>query len=556
MSDIMSNDIFDFNKSKIFIDLLKNYNITVKNDEYSIQFGNYYNNREEYYKYIDNKLFEFVNTTLNADKNTDINRIVKNFEYLHNLKITELEEKIGIKEIWDLDKLTSPSKKRYKYIKYVYDEIFNKKRLNQDNKTFIEFFQINLLKSNISTFVILLTILNKIKKYNNDNNILNIIEEEIGELFDDEKYVKNLINFIQSEYISCENEIDIQEGNIKKKNIKFLILKMKSGGYLFFNSYLKNLYEKYSHKIDILDIEKDRKFVNYLIFIVRENTEKIYLIINKLLLTMKDYLDDMEDSYYNLINYNKIAIKNDTNKYTDKEIDNLKRNCVNINITKYIMKENEKIYKCNIPKEVLIYYDILKSYYNARYLDRIMEIDYLESTIKIKMNFDKKYTFEMNLFQYSILKLIYDNKETKLINIINKTKIECEIVEKIINGFLKIELIKRTDENINDIKFIINNNFCHEKTNLNIVHKINKININDNNYLFQKNKVIYCNLIDILKKIKDKCNETTLNEKLLKRIPFKFTNEEVLNEIKNGINIGDIKKIINNENDIYYKFTI
>lgn len=539
-------------KSKEFIDILQNYNISIKNNGYSEQFKNYYNNKSEYDNFIKNKIICFINNVLNSDDKADVNKIIKNFEYLGNIKLNEIYEKIGIKEICDLDKSKNNTEKRKIYNKYLYEIIINEKRKNQNKKSFVKYFQINILKSNIQSLIILTTILKRIEKYNNKNNISNkyILEIKgvISELFDDDKYISKFIQYINNEYKN--DEYDSQESK-KKKDIQQLILNMKSCGYLFFNKYLHSLYEKYFYKIDILEIEQDRKFVNYLIFTMKDSGEKVSIIVNKLLLLMKDYLDDIEDCYYNLLNYNKIDIKLSSNKYTKEDVNKLKRSCVNFNITKLLGKNNKNIYECNIPKEIAIYNDILKSYYDARYLDRIMKIDHLESFVKIRMHFDKTYTFEMNLLQYTILKLIYENNGTTINEIINNSKVNEELVEKIINGFLKLQLIKRTDENIDKTIFVINDNFCHEKTRLNIIHKINKITIIDNQYLFKKDKVIYCNIIDMLKKTLKIHSFEEIYENLHKRVPFKFTEDEVYTEITNGVNIEDIKKLEENDVSLY-----
>lgn len=539
-------------KSTEFINILQNYNISIKSNGYSEQFKNYYGNRPEYDNFIQNKITCFINNILNSDNEADVNKIIKNFEYLTSLRLNEVYEKIGIKEICDLDKSKNNSEKRKMYNKYLYEIIINEKRKNQNNKNFIEYFQINILKSNIPSLIILTTILKRIEKYNKKNDINNenilTIKKTASELFDDDKYINNFIQYINNEYKN--DEYDCQD-SIKKKDIRQLILNMKSCGYLFFNKYLQSLYGKYLHKIDILEIEQNRKFVNYLIFTMRDSEEKVSIIVNKLLLLMKDYLDDIEDCYYNLLNYNKIDIKLSSDKYTKEDVNKLKRSCVNFNITKLLPKNDKNIYECNIPKEIAIYNDILKSYYNARYLDRIMKIDHLESFVKIRMQFDKTYIFEMNFLQYTILKLIFENDGVTINEIINNSKVNKEFIEKIINGFLKLQLIKRTNNNIDKTIFIINNDFCHEKTRLNIIHKINKITTMDDQYLFKKDKVIYCNIIDMLKKTLKIHSFEEICQNLNKRVPFKFTEDEVHTEITKGINIEDIKKLEENNLILY-----
>ena len=132
--------MFDSEKSEEFIKLLKTYNVSVKNSEYSNQFTNYYSDRKKYDEFINNKIYSYIDNKLNTNKEIDLNEIIKNFEYLRSMKLNNVLDKIGIKEIFDLDKTKTDSEKRKIYNNILYNTILNQKRANQNNCNFLNFF--------------------------------------------------------------------------------------------------------------------------------------------------------------------------------------------------------------------------------------------------------------------------------------------------------------------------------------------------------------------------------------------------------------------------------
>ena len=535
------DDLFDENKKNIFIDFLRPYGIDIKKNEYTRQFINYHNNNEKYENYIEIELKKFFNETLMTDIKMDINGVIENIKNLINLKMDDTIEKIGLKEILDI-KNEKKYNKISKYNKYLYFCVLKEKRKNQDNDFLINYVIKNVDKLRIPSILTLCKIKDKMKYIFRDNiEEINNFEEMIFEMFDDEKTIKKFLGYIRSINEKVQENYENEEEEIKE-NLKYLLRNMRCDGYLFFNNFLKNLYNTHKGKLDIEDITRDKKLVNYLIYLTKNYKKDSSLTTNKILLSMKMFLDDIESSYFDTLNYRKINIKNTSEKYKNINKNEIKRNKINFVVLRNSLQEN-KLYNCNVPKDILLYSDILNSYYKARYPDRKLNMDWLSSTIIVKIKFDvEDFILEMNMLQYEILKLIIDgNGETDLCKIIEKTEIDLDVIEKIINGFLKLEIIKRTNENINRTKFIKNEIFSHKNNRLNIVQKITSIeNVEEKSYLFEKSKIIYCNLIDFMKK--NSLSYFTIEElfNITKdRLKFEITKEEIFHEIKYGIDVKE-----------------
>ena len=151
------------------------------------------------------------------------------------------------------------------------------------------------------------------------------------------------------------------------------------------------------------------------------------------------------------------------------------------------------------------------------------------------------------------LKIIFINPNINIQKIVERLKINIEEIEDIINEFLDINLIKRTenDNNINEIKFIINKMFSYKQNYFSILKKQKNNNQEiENNNLFEKNKVIYSCLINLLKK-SEKLEFSEIYTELSKRLPFKISVKELNDEINKGKEINDILEELNEKYKTY-----
>ena len=276
-----------------FIKLINKYNISVKKNEYTEQFNNYYYNKSKYDEYIKNKICSYIREKLTSLNNIDINEIISNFNYLINTKINNIYEDIGITEIIEINTQRGYNN-RSVYNKYLYDIILKDKRENQNNKDFATYFSESVENINIDSLSKMSALLERINFFSikNENvfiDDINNIRIIISEMFDEEENINKLIKYIQNMYINDDESYELTPN---KKNIKYLLNNMKCDGYLFFKNYLTFIKNKYrTNKINIMDVNKDRKIINYFILILKDKKSNISIIINKLLLNIKIYIN-------------------------------------------------------------------------------------------------------------------------------------------------------------------------------------------------------------------------------------------------------------------------
>lgn len=471
--------MFDSCNIDNFSNILKKYDIDLSQSEYIVQFNNYYGNKKEYYNFIKNKLCEYFSKKLEGYEKVDINEIILNFEQCIYKKSLVIFDELGISDIINIDvKNKRNRRKRYIYEKNLYEVIFFNERKCQENKIFIDYFSSKIECVNIPSLIKLCKIIERGKRvyFREDDKLehLNNLSLHVTELFDNDKNINKLIKYIQEYYVNEEDNIYEYELTKNKKDLNYLIGIMKGGGYIFFVNYENKIRKKYlnEHGLDI--IRKDQKLVNYFIIVLKNSKKTITTTITSILSRIRNYLQDVEDCYYNLLNYRKLDVKVKSEKYKKVNTEKLERNKVYFNISRnnYLKtkeeKEESKIF--NLPTDLKLYDDVLSSYYSSRYLDRSMFIDNNRSSVIFTIKFGlRKFTFNMNFYQYSILKVICKVKDVNLKKIIEKTNLEIDIIEKVLDDLLEIELIKKTDGEIENIEYKINDHFSSEKSVINII---------------------------------------------------------------------------------------
>lgn len=465
------------NDNNSFNDFLNQHGMKSVDNTYSIQFNNYYNgNKNEYYNNINRIIEEYIMNNIKHIniKNTEINEIVNTLWNLTSKKSQDVYKDTNLTEIINIDTYKNiKQKNRLYYIKLYSLILIN---IFGQNNDFVTFITKNIKHINIQAIANLIIILTRLETYvakqNNDlhKNQINAIVTTIQNYFDSEKNIIKLINFVQENFIGT-NELDNTYNMTQnKRNIKHVINIIKQNGYLFFDEYQKYLINKYNRISNINKemLTKDQKLVNYLIIIMKDNKNVLEITCKKLL-NSRLYLQDIEDSYYNTLNYRKININIDSDKYKKINVENLERNIVNLNVVRQIYSERTNEFE--LPSDISIYVNILKAYYLARYLDRKLEINNYNSSVIVAIEFDEKsYNIEMNFYQYAILKLIYKNVGIKQEKILNKLGIDENIIINILNSLLDIELITNTNKQkkLRNMEFKINNKFTYKQNSFNI----------------------------------------------------------------------------------------
>lgn len=368
------------------------------------------------------------------------------------------------------------------YKNTIYDNIISTKFLiNKKEYT---------LQNIVKLFFNDITVNNKLMLLNTllSNNKLDIIYNKI--LQDDNVILKLLHEF-------QHNEIDIN--NIIKYNETLDIFVFNK-----FKNYYKNKYSTINSTnttFNDTEINNDIEIINKLL---NNNLDKNN-ITRIMLLTIKTLLDNVKSNYYDNNNYRKINIKNETSKYTNFDITN-----VNKNNTYFDVKNSNEImynYK-ELDKHIDIHTDMFTCYYNARYPDRNISYDYVQSSMFVKTSFlQQQYCIHMSVIQYVVLDIIINNKfKIFQYHDFDDLNIDNNVLKIIISGFIKIELLFNYKTG-----FILNNSFEHDNPTFSIYYLLmnqlnNNINTNDNKIVCDDKFTRFDNLINIVHNhIKNSC---------------------------------------------------
>lgn len=506
-------------------------------------------------KYIDN-IYETINV-----KNADINYYIENINSKSKIKFKQVIREIDIDHlITMMDYKDKNPNSKYKYFLNEYYKYFNMKIVNgiyafASNPELHLHEQIDEHWSNINfeNLINFTYALNSMKYFSqNVENFQQIIETK----FDSKDNIKKLIEYIYSNFVEDQendlsDEFNEENTNEKKFNFRFVIDNLKSNGFSLFEEYFSQLKIRYKQQINIDHIKKDKKLIYYFMQIVsNKGANSVNRYVNDMLIRIRDYIYDLEDSYSNNQAYQKIRIEKNSEKYAELDLSQLKRENYNFTILKYCFAD-EILGKFKPNSKIEPYLDIFRAYYKSRYPDRDYEIDILKSTLITKMKFDKIYYIHMALIQYIVLDIIMKsgNEGIEIMDISSQTDIPVTSLQETINSLIKIKLVGRssTDGSIENIKIVPNKNFTYEKNKISIGTMVIKEKTQNQNekvkeYMFDKTMIVMCNIIDYVKK-NNNFYEDTIVESIKYKIPFEITSELLEKAINEALQKEIIKKI-------------
>ena len=392
-------------------------------------------------------------------------------------------------------------------------------------------------------------------KFDNLENIKKLIEYVNNKLDYNLKYQQN--NNLSDSDLSvdeCEKEYKI---NTSKYNFRFVIDNIKSNGYLLFEEFNKTLKNKYKKQQTIQTIRTDKRIISYYIYLIsQKDSNMTNRKVNEILIKMKNFIEDLEESHYNNIAYKKITVKQESEKYISIDLSNYNRDNSTFTILKYSNLNQINITGFNINSEIEPYFDIYKSYYKSRYPDREIEFDPIQSTMIIKTAFNsKKYYIHLALIQYIVLDKLYNSNDNGLgiKDISLQTNISIKNLQEIINSLLYIKLIKRSTDSTSllDMKFFINYDFTHENNKISISSLLvqnDELKEEDKReFLNDRNTIVLSNMYDYIKKNRTFTIDTIYNEMCKNKIPFNVDLEQVLDGIKILLEKEDIIEINQNQ---------
>jgi hypothetical protein len=533
--------------------------------EYQELYKKYQTNSDEVFEIIKSKFFDYIKK--NMEKifipNVDINYILDKISFYENIKFYNILKNLHIDSLISMMDYNSNVKNNYIKIKKYYYSSLDKGLTNV-----FDILNNDWSKINLESFVKFSAIINKL----NYNDIdIEKYKNLISEKFDEQSTVIKFIDFIKS---SCIDNQDSQENindsldaeKLIKYNFRFILDNMKSNAYLLFEEYYKNIRIRYSiyngniANFPIDSLRKDIRLTKYFIYIIA-NKEKtnINRYVNEILLKTKNYLYDVEDSYNNNYSFYKMKFNATSEKYKNINLSLYKRDIASFQILKYnfspdnLVKVNAKL--CNLEP----YIDMYKTYYSARYPDRDFEIDFIKSTLIVKINsLGKPYFIHLALIQYVVLDIIMNNKQgicaKQLASDIN---VKLSNLNETFNSLLKIKLIKRTSDTI----FIFNDEFTYDKSKISIcglIKKDDKQNEKtEREFLHDRSIILLCNLVNFSKH-NSYFTIDVAQEKLSYKVPFKFSREDLEKAITESLKESYIKEIQVPDNEdssqTYYQY--
>jgi hypothetical protein len=413
-------------------------------------------------------------------------------------------------------------------------------------------------------------ILSKMKYYSID---VSQYEKLFSEKFNQEQYIIKLLDFTKKRYLSNNTSVvqDINEDTEKSSvsinyELRFIIGVMKSNGFSFFEKYYSDMLTRHK-ELEIGVLKRELRMVNNFInILVQQDQTSVNRYVNDMLIRARNYLLDLEESYYNNTIYKKIKISCESDKYKSVDLSIYNRELSNFRTVKYNYSagkenifasshnlgsestdDNLVISTTNISPSLQSYLDMYVAYYKVRYPDRLIEYDLINSTIIVKMNFlEETYLIHMALLQYIVLDIIMENSLGVSVQFISdKLQIPLNKLSDTFNSLLKIRIVKRTsgDTNPNEIKFLLNTDFTHENKKISISGLIKPSSVNTEvkkEFLHDRDMIVLANLINYAKK-NTYFTRDTIGEQLSYKIPFKLSDEHIEKAIEKALKDEYIK---------------
>ena len=469
------------------------------------------------------------------------------------------------------------SSSNYKILMDKYYKLFNNQiisgRYGKSNKLISEYMLNNWVQINFDSLLNYTEILSKLKYHNFPTTEYDLI---IQTKFDDVANITKLLDYIKKNFIlKKEENLDINSltesnelNNFQQFNFRYIVSELKSNGFLLFEQYFKDIQTRYANSIPIDMVYKDLKITRYFITIISQKPNtNVNRYVNEILIKIRSYLLDLMDSHYNNIAYQKIKVRPTSEKYKNVDISNFRREISTFKSLKYNFSPEQVISSSSssssssdntntksnlliccadkeIPSNLSPYLDMYKSYYKARFPDRVIEYDLINSTLIVKMKFNQIYFIHMALLQYIVLDVIMKMANISATNISDKLNIPLANLSDTFNSLLKIKIIKRINSN-DDICFMLNNDFTFEKNKLSISGLVKKDSVEvvkQREFLHDRYMIVLANLLYWAKKTKYFAADI-IDEALVHVVPFKILDEHISKAIEKAISDEYIKEI-------------
>ena len=569
---------------------------------YNECFLNYSSNPNKTNEFIKTQITNYVNRNYSLINimNADINYYIERINLFVDKKFKDIIGELNLVHIISMcDYFNKKNKSaegtdignyylhwRNEYYKTVWDKFFcgrYKVFGSTDKETLIVLLENNWNKIKFDNLIEFSNSLNKIKFLSqNVDEYIKLISNKFNEIENLTKLIDYLQKKLQykNQTTGKDNKDDDDEDDTNvefsdhekvakssksKYNYRFVIDCLKSNGYLLFEEFNKIIRSKYRKPQQIETILTDKRIVNYFIYLVsQKDSNTTNRKVNEVLIGMKNYIGDIEESYYNNIAYRKITVRQESEKYKSVDLSSYNRENSTFVIFKYSNNTQSNINSFALCPQIEPYFDIYKYYYNSRYPDREIEFDPIKSTLIVKMIFNSQpYYVHLALIQYIVMDKLFkvnENSGLGIKEISTQTGIEVKNLQQTINSLLHIKLIKHSSNtsSIVDMKFFINYDFIHPTNKISIsslvIPKEQEVE-KERELMHDRNIIILSNLYDYVKKNRTFTIDKIYDELSKNKIPFKIELEQITSAIKVMVDKEDIVEM--NENNVKtYKYSV
>jgi hypothetical protein len=543
----LSIPVFTFNK-EAFIEHINTINGN-GNVNKILEYNMVYNEHLKDKTYIENylkKIFEnyqYENSKKIFIPNADINYIIEMILHIENKYFNKVLETLNIDAISNI--LSYGDNSNYLKYKKMYLEIMYKNIFENENKNLLlllDKYWDNLKFQNLVDFTIILIKLN-------DNNIdMERFNSYISSKLNVPETLKKIIIIFREMYDTDKNSKTFY------LKMKYIINNLMTDGLLLFQEFEKDIINyNTKNQFNLKKCEIDIGIITMFINII-QNKDKTASSrnVNEILLRIKSFLTDIKNNCLDNDAYAKINIVVQSNKYKDLDVKTINRKKCIFKILKYnVCTDNSATDNCVFPDEIQMYIDIYKSYFNSRYVDRLLSFNLFSSPMVIKFKINSEiYHIHLSIMQFILLDIINKNKNgIDVFKIASMINVKLKQLESVFNSLLKIRLIKRT----NDYVFYPNNDFNYTNKKISIFNLVNtNVNIDNDKverqFVHDKNLILQCNVVNFAKKNREFTLDT-LNKHLSKVIPFTIDETTLTKCLEKCIN--DNYLLLNDDKYVY-----
>ncbi len=269
---------------------------------------------------------------------------------------------------------------------------------------------------------------------------------------------------------------------------------------------------------------------------------------NRIVKTMLHQIEDIERSITDKQTYNTLSVKITSDENKNVNINELKREMVNIKTLRHFAWSESKrteFTAYRVPAALRPYVAIYVSFYKTKYPHRTLTWDFNLGTAIYKLTINNDtYMIKMTLPQLFVLIQFNDKPKLTAIELSERVGLPCSKIGEILNVFLTTQILNR-DINVanNDpnMRFFYNRQFSHPNKNFSLVSfaKVRPEEVNDqevvDKFAIGRHNILLAKVVRLMKQHKT-LSHNDLKSKSQDGLLFEFDANmfaDVINDAKN-----------------------